>query len=182
VISGLVGTGIWIFGEGDDENVIQGNSIGLDAFGNPLGNGQYGIYVTGASGNVIGGTEPGAGNVIAHNQRAGVHLSGDATLGNTVRGNSIFANGGLGIDLMPVGVTPNDKLDFDTGANDLQNYPMLVAVAAGDQTRSGLAEQPAQHEFHARLLRQHRVGSDRVRRGPAMAGRVRGDDGCVGIG
>src|SRR5690606_38260828 len=52
---------------------------------------------------------------------------------NLIRYNSIYDNGGLGIDLTantsmpasPDGVTANDCLDTDLGANGLQNYPSL---------------------------------------------------------
>jgi hypothetical protein len=56
-------------------------------------------------------------------------MSGGA--GNTVRGNSIFSNNGLGIDLLvngATGVTPNDVNDSDAGANNLQNFPVITTV------------------------------------------------------
>ena len=44
---------------------------------------------------------------------------GDNFAGGTIRGNSIYGNGGLGIDMLGDGPTPNDPLDADT----IQNYP-----------------------------------------------------------
>jgi hypothetical protein len=51
-----------------------------------------------------------------------------AGTGNTIRSNSIFANGGLGIDLGTDVVTVNDDGDGDTGPNNLQNFPVLSVV------------------------------------------------------
>ena len=59
--------------------------------------------------------------------------------GTQIRFNQILGNGGLGIDLgpngFPDGITPNDPGDVDTGPNELQNYPEITSVIAGNPTR-----------------------------------------------
>ena len=73
-----------------------------------------------------------AGNVIAFNGRDGVFVdSGFTGPANStiISSNSIFDNGGLGIDLAPDGVTQNDPGDDDAGANDLQNFPILSSAS-----------------------------------------------------
>jgi hypothetical protein len=112
---------------------VQGNYIGTNAAGAGLGNANHGIAILGGSTNVnslIGGSEAGAGNVIAFNSGSGVAVESTGT-GHTIRGNSIYPNGRLGIDLGPTGVTPNDAGDPDTGANNLQNFPVVRSVTTG---------------------------------------------------
>ena len=82
---------------------------------------------------IYGGNRPGAGNLISGNGNIGVYVAGGAT-GVRISGNSIYANGGLGIDLVPVGVTPDDGGDSDIGANNLQNYPVLTNATASGGT------------------------------------------------
>jgi parallel beta-helix repeat protein len=100
VISGNTHQGVWISGSGGNVkgNVIQGNFIGLNAAGNGLGNGigasdpaSAGIAISAAAGNVVGGTTPGAGNVISGNAGAGVFLVGvvNTAFSNRVQGNFI---------------------------------------------------------------------------------------------
>src|SRR5262249_10125290 len=107
---------------------IQGNLIGTNAAGTgALGNGNDGIVLNG-SGNSVGGTTAAARNVIAFNVGVGVKVINGT--GNTILGNSIFSNAGLGIDLGGDGGTPNDAGDADTGANDLQNFPVITSVSS----------------------------------------------------
>jgi len=131
IISGNIQFGVGIFG---DSNIIKGNYIGTDVTGTiNLGNGSYGIEIRSFSfsssfNNIIGGTEPGEKNIIAYNNDDGIYLNGPQTLNNLISGNSIFSNGGLGIDLYPGGVTANDLNDGDTGSNNRQNYPVIDKV------------------------------------------------------
>ena len=121
--------------------IVQGNHIGTDPTGTiPLGNNDRAIHVGGGD-NVIGGVNPGEGNVIAYTTNVGG--TGDGVYlpfseGNVIRGNSIFGNAGLGIDVMPAGspegVTPNDPGDADTGGNDMQNFPLFTSVTTGATT------------------------------------------------
>src|SRR6185369_5300590 len=69
-----------------------------------------------------------AGNRISFNGGPGVSVSFGT--GNSIIANSIFSNGGLGIDLSNLGVTPNDSVDADTGAHNLQNFPLLTSVSS----------------------------------------------------
>ena len=125
IISGNLGSGI--SGGSYYGTVIQGNFIGTDVTGAlPLGNGHHGVLATFMGAQVGDAATPGSGNVIAFNTHNGVAVTGD--VGNPISRNSIFGNGGLGIDLGNDGVTPNDAGDADTGPNDLQNYPVLTAV------------------------------------------------------
>ena len=73
------------------------------------------------------------GNIIAYNNSVGISVIGDASQGNSIRGNSIYSNGGLGIDLADDGVTMNDPADADLGPHGLSNFPVLEAVQAGEQ-------------------------------------------------
>ncbi|HEY0100412.1 MAG TPA: Calx-beta domain-containing protein, partial [Pyrinomonadaceae bacterium] len=112
---------------------VQGNYIGTNAAGAGLGNSMHGVSILGDStsvNSIVGGSEPGAANVIAFNAGTGVLVNTTGT-GHTVRANSIFSNGQLGIDLGAAGVTPNDAGDPDTGSNNLQNFPLVRSVSTG---------------------------------------------------
>ena len=78
---------------GVNDNVIQGNWIGLNATGAaPLPNAHEGVHIRGGSNNLIGGTTAGARNVISGNGRntnsPGVVVSHSAS-GTRVQGNFI---------------------------------------------------------------------------------------------
>lgn len=129
VISGNTVRGVALFTVRATRNLIQGNFIGTDVTGTgPLGNGLHGVVIDDGFDNEIGGTAAGAGNVIAFNSGGGIVLSSgsrDASLAN-----SIFSNGGLGIDLFGNGVTPDDPGDADSGPNEQQNYPLLTSATS----------------------------------------------------
>lgn len=142
---------------------IQSNNInvGADDLSNISGSGRSFFGEIALNGNItnllIGGTGAGEGNVIAYGAGDGIQayansVSG-AIVGNTIRNNasegiemrvgnlaiysnSIYSNGGLGIDLKNDGVTGNDGGggDADSGPNDLLNFPVLNTVSAGGST------------------------------------------------
>lgn len=132
IISGNTLSGVRISGALSAENQIVGNLIGLQADGeSALGNGEHGVWIEdAASGNSIGYVDPADGNRIAYNGLDGIYI--EAGIGNDILRNAIFENGGLGIDLAPDGVTPNDPVagDPDDGPNALQNFPVLTMVSA----------------------------------------------------
>jgi len=87
IISGNVGDGVRII-NGSNYNLVQGNSIGTDASGTQLfSNGANGVEISGSDHNTIGGTTPGAGNVISGNFGDGVRIFNSND--NLVQGNSI---------------------------------------------------------------------------------------------
>ncbi|MDP9382060.1 MAG: Ig-like domain-containing protein, partial [Chloroflexota bacterium] len=140
VIGGNAEAGIGLLGDQTKENVIKGNHIGS----NPAGTGNipnrsYGIAIAdGASKNVIGGaittSSPsgqvvpcqGPCNLISDNYKQGIAIEDSDSTGNTIRQNSIYGNGLLGIDLGNNGVTKNDSGDSDAGPNELMNFPGQV--------------------------------------------------------
>ncbi|HEX5041684.1 MAG TPA: M12 family metallo-peptidase [Candidatus Polarisedimenticolaceae bacterium] len=121
---------------GQGSFTVKGNAVGTDASGTlDLRNTGSGIYTTSPAPCTIGGTGPGEGNIVAFQSAsntgtnfAGVKVEGGAA-GQTIRGNRIFSNTGLGIDLHWSGAAfPNDHCDPDTGGNGVQNFPVLAAT------------------------------------------------------
>jgi len=137
LISGNSGFGIglgllFLDQKGGTGTLVQGNYIGVDVTGvKPLGNGKDGIFV-----NVDSKIHTLRNNVVAFNTGNGVNIPNTTTNPGTpgfrisILANSVFSNGALGINLGDAGVTPNDRGDPDTGANELQNFPVLTSSAA----------------------------------------------------
>ncbi len=129
-VGGSTNYGIYLTGSA--KNTIQGNFLGTNSLGAAgLGNALQGIGITGAGSdhNLIGGTGVGEGNVIANNTQDGIAFASSAGSGNAILGNIFRNNGDLAIDLHDNGVTANDVNDVDTGANGLQNYPVITSAA-----------------------------------------------------
>jgi CSLREA domain-containing protein len=133
---------IRVQGEASTGNLIQGNFVGTDATG-AAGIDFFGpgILLAGGSGTIVGGPV-GSGNIIAFNGGGGGVAVISGSTGNSIFGNSIFANEGIGINLVggtedpATGVTANDFPDSDLGANNLQNYPVISEIATSGSDRS----------------------------------------------
>ena len=142
IISGNGGVGIHAVTTG--LMTIQGNIIGTNAGGSTnLGNRAGGVTVSTShdmAGAVIGGIGAGEGNVIAFNggrpgwYMAGVTLLSFSSNRVTVRGNRVYDNVGRGFAPDFAAPAPNDPLDADTGANNLQNSPIITSVDYGPPT------------------------------------------------
>jgi hypothetical protein len=136
VVSGHTQMGIYVYNFAAN-TTIYGNKVGTDVTGAlPLPN-VTGIAAANVTGVVIGGTQPGQGNVIAYNSGTlafsvpvGVLLQPSAKQ-VAIRGNSIHDNEQLGIDLNGDGPTPNDPLDADISPNNFQNFPIVQSVVYG---------------------------------------------------
>src|SRR5581483_5778799 len=119
VISGNV-NGVYIRTTGTTGNVVEGNFIGTDSTSaNALPNTSEGVVIdTGASGNTIGGTLPGAANVVSGNRGDGIYLfsSGNVVAGNFIgtdsTGMALVSNGGSGIFVQ----SANDTIGGSTAA------------------------------------------------------------------
>ena len=69
----------------------------------------------------VGGENPTDGNIIRYGTDAGITVNGTGTV--PILGNTIYTNGGLGIDLGDDGVTPNDAGDGDAGREHAAQLP-----------------------------------------------------------
>lgn len=139
VINRFPGFGIAIT-VGSNNNIIQGNFIGTNAAGTDgLGNLNNGIDITASPGNLIGGTAPGAGNLISANDGNGIyiHSGSDST---TVQGNRIGTNAAGNAIILGAGQTQisnsGDGIILESFANLVGGTTVgarnIVAASSGD--------------------------------------------------
>jgi titin len=135
LISGNVNFGVVLFSSNTQGNQIQGNVIGIDEMGNPLGNGSHGVLIAqGASNNLIGGTDAGAGNQIAYNSGFGVTV--DSGTGNAIRCNSIHSHpDNLGIGLINGGNNLQDAPQMDSATSDGTTTVCTGSLASAPDTQ-----------------------------------------------
>ncbi len=132
-------------------NGIYGNWIGTTASGaGALGNSGAGVWLENVGDNRVGYSTSTLGNVIAYNQSAGIRFTSLSNLtGNQFVGNRMFANQ-FGIDLGSYGVTHNDTGDYDSGANSLLNFPVLLgAESTGDSVSVAVSYSSAPNKTYA---------------------------------
>ncbi|HEX4439714.1 MAG TPA: S-layer homology domain-containing protein [Thermoanaerobaculia bacterium] len=75
---------------GGGANTVQGNFIGTDITGNSIIPNGTGISLTATTGFLIGGSNPGEGNVVSGSSEIGIHISIGG--GCTIKGNKIGTN------------------------------------------------------------------------------------------
>jgi parallel beta-helix repeat protein len=162
VVSGNDGGGLAIFGSQGTK--VLGNRIGTTASGTDvLGNHFDGVFIgVDTSDTLVGDGTSAGSNIIAFNGLDFVGHDGvavDGSTGNEISRNSIFSNGGLGIDLLKGGAegegsstnisTPNDSGDGDSGPNNLQNKPVLSSAktVSGTTTIKGELDSNAEQTY-----------------------------------
>ncbi|MDD3517530.1 MAG: right-handed parallel beta-helix repeat-containing protein, partial [Chromatiales bacterium] len=129
--------GVVLSGTGDV--MIQGNYIGTNATPVDIGGTSVGVWIV--NGPSTSSSQNGVwSNEIANWSGGGIQVAVTNALftstGNEFMGNRIYGNTGLGIDLRSeggsIGVTPNDAGDFDSGGNNLQNFPVINSAISPD--------------------------------------------------
>jgi hypothetical protein len=148
VISGNVYTGVQFSGASADENVVEGDYIGVDYQGYSATGNYTGVgFEQGASENTIGGTALGAGDVISGNTNYGIDVDDGSY--NVVAGDYIGVNrdgsgavgNNFGVDIASgvgntIGGTTFDALDVISGNVDngveLDNQTTYWNVVEGD--------------------------------------------------
>jgi probable HAF family extracellular repeat protein len=125
-------------------NVVQGNRIGTDVSGTAAVPNHHGIeLLPGSSGTLVGGTAPGAGNVISGNHQDGVGIYSDDNvfqgnwIGTDVTGNRALGNGRNGVAIRAFEAGYNNLIGNTTsgGANVIAHNGrdgVLVARGTGN--------------------------------------------------
>ena len=162
IISGNTNAGVNIAGEGARNNVVQGNYIGTDVTGtNPLTN-LVGVQISEAPDNTIGGTVPGAGNVISGNSGGGVAILFPDSTGNVVQGNLIgtdvtgtvgLGNGGINSGVLIKSASGNTIGGLSVAARN------IIAASGGSGISIAVnvvAEGPAEMN----LIQGNYIGTD----------------------
>ncbi|WP_395376836.1 hypothetical protein [Marinicella sp. W31] len=131
VIGANTNAGIFM-DNGVTTTTVMGNYIGTNTTATAnLGHGFGGIDMFETNNNIIGGTTADQANVIANNLD-GVFATTSNNQNNSIRGNSMFDNVNLAIELVTDGgensdgLNINDVDDADSGANLLMNYPEIL--------------------------------------------------------
>jgi parallel beta-helix repeat protein len=127
-----------------DDNEIIGNYIGTDITGNAILGNQNGIYLSDATGTIIGGAESGAGNLISGNDTNGIYLYQNVEdthiLGNHIgvaANGQPLSNGRFGIEFSTNNVHDNQVGGSATGEGNVIAYNGKATLAGGIFIQNG---------------------------------------------
>jgi hypothetical protein len=151
---------------------VEGNFIGTDPTGTqgqPIG--QAGVQVADASNTTIGGTSPGARNLISGDSNGGVEIdnassnkvlgnligtdkSGISDLGASFAGVTIVGSNNVVGGTTAAAANTNDPSDADFGPNNLQNFPVLsgARTLSGETTIKGELNSTPEKNFIIRFF------------------------------
>jgi titin len=130
VISGNSNGGISIFGAGTAGNVVEGNFIGTNASGTAALPNAFGIAISNVAGNnLIGGTTPGARNIISGNGRGG--LGDGISIFSSANGNQVLGNY-IGTDGSGSVALPNALSGVGISSNSSNNTVGGATAGAGN--------------------------------------------------
>ncbi len=181
VISGNDGMGLFAYGNGSGQNMIQGNLIGTDKSGmQRVSNGSYGIQFAGGDTLIIGGQLGSEGNIISGNSEHGIYqnFSGPSSyliaIGNQIgldsTRNDTLGNGKHGVYLNDDGRASIGVPNYPT------SYRNLIAGNKGNGIRIGGSS--SQH-----VVANNRIGTNGTldTLGNDSAGvRIVGDSNLIG--
>jgi CSLREA domain-containing protein len=155
IISGNGRIGVQLF----EGCLVQGNFIGTDVTGTAvIANFESGIRTDGSD-NIIGGTAPGAGNLISGNGFGGVDLSSS---GNIVQGNLIGTDvtGTAALGNMPLGVSVSGSNNLIGGTMPGERN-VISGSSAGIQIGGSIIPGPK-----GNLVQGNLIGTDASGAGP----------------
>lgn len=151
-------SGVWVSNNNAStiiqKNHIENNTVaGINFSSSASASTSQSFINNNITGNAVGILLTNSNNTISQNlistSSAGSGVAVKSGVANTISKNSIFSNSVLGIDLTQNEVTVNDENDSDTGANQLQNFPLIASAIldSGNVTIKGCAPTSASTEF-----------------------------------
>ncbi|MGQ9927372.1 MAG: right-handed parallel beta-helix repeat-containing protein [Chloroflexaceae bacterium] len=178
ILAGNLSSGVSIT-DGANGNFVYGNYIGATLNGPDvvaLGNGDAGIELSNASGNVIGTSLPDERfNLISANGQAGIRISGNS-IGNVVRANNIGTNvvGDAALGTQPVGVL----IEQEASNNELVGVPLTAPLVISGNTQYGvlITTNAANNRVRSAFIGTNYLGDTAL---PNGAGGVRIENGAT---
>ncbi len=176
VISGNYSDGIFISGVNATNNRVLGNYLGTSASGIvDLANGYSGIWLE-APGNVIGGTNANARNIILGGANDAVYLAAGNAGGNTIQGNYIGTNaaGTGGLSAAGVYILTSNNIIANNVISGVRSVRLQGAAAMGNVIQGNLVGLSA--DGTTALSNNNGVGIDLLRVSHTIIGGVTSEE------